>query len=50
MGGKQAADVITIVKDNQLKREGKEPLTEVPSLCSLKFCCVVMLLPHVAGI
>jgi len=28
MGGQQAADVITIVKDNQLKREGKPPLTK----------------------
>ena len=28
MGGAQAADVITIVKNNQLKREGKEPLTQ----------------------
>mmetsp|Transcript_34247 Transcript_34247/g.67426 ORF Transcript_34247/g.67426 Transcript_34247/m.67426 type:complete len:1185 (-) Transcript_34247:312-3866(-) len=28
MGGKQAADVITIVKDKQLKREGKPPLSD----------------------
>jgi len=28
MGGQQAADVIRIVKDNQLKREGKDPLTQ----------------------
>jgi 3-methylcrotonyl-CoA carboxylase beta subunit len=28
MGGKQAADVITTVKDGQLKREGKPPLSK----------------------